>query len=228
MPVTHISWSKATVIQPSYPTFGVFLQTSENIGDDLLGGSLATQVRAQELTVLKVAINSSVDLGGSLLLVEELEHQSGGSESGNGVGNALALDVRGAAVARLTNGEALTDVGAGDETQAADEGSSAVGENVTVQVGGDDDVVVLGLAEELVDHGVDNLLLNSDGGVLGVRKGLLGGGAEETIGLRQNVGLVGDGDKGRLVDAGSTGIANLLATEGNVTSHGSDAERSLL
>lgn len=131
-------------------------------------------------------------------------------------------------MARLTNGEALTDVGAGDETQAADESSSAVGENVTVQVGGDDDVVVLGLAEELVDHGVDNLLLNGDGGVLGIREGPLGGGAEETIGLGQNVGLVGDGDKRRLVDAGSTGITDLLTTESNVTSHGSDAERSLL
>lgn len=131
-------------------------------------------------------------------------------------------------MARLTDGKAFADVGAGDETQATDEGSGAVREDVTVQVGSDDDVVVLGLTEELVDHGVDNLLLNVDGGVLGVGEGTLGGGAEQAVGLGQDVGLVGDGDEGRLVDARGAGFADLLAAQGDVASHGGDAERGLL
>ena len=69
-------------------------------------------------------------------------------------------------MAGLTNSEVITDVGAGNETQGANEGSGAVRQDVTVQVGGDNDIVVLGLAEELVDHGVDNLLLDLDGGEL--------------------------------------------------------------
>lgn len=131
-------------------------------------------------------------------------------------------------MARLTDGEALADVGAGDETQAADQSSGGVGQEVAVQVGRDNDVVVLGLEEELVEHGVDNLLLDADGAVLGVGEGGLGGAAEEAVGLGQHVGLVGDGDEGRVVDAERTGLADLLAADSNVPSHGRNAVRRLL
>lgn len=127
-------------------------------------------------------------------------------------------------MAGLANSETLADVGAGDEAQAADEGGGPVGEDVAVQVGRHDDVVVLGLAEELVDHGVDDLLLDGDAAVLGVGEGSLGGGAEEAVGLGEDVGLVGDGDEGGLVDAGGASLAELLAAHGDVAGHGGDAE----
>lgn len=130
-------------------------------------------------------------------------------------------------MARLTNGEALTNVGAGNETKTADKSGSTIGKDIAVQVGGNNDVVGFGLAEQLVDHGVDNLLLDGDGGVLGVRQGVLGGSAEEAVGLRQNVGLVGDGNEGLAVDAGAAVLADLLAAQRNVAGHGSDAERGL-
>lgn len=130
-------------------------------------------------------------------------------------------------MARLTNGEALTDVGAGNETKTANERGSTVGEDIAVQVGGNNDVVVFGLAEQLVDHGVDDLLFDGDGGVLGVGQGLLGGGAEQAVGLRQHVGLVGDCDEGPAVDAGGA-LAELLAAQRNVAGHGGNAERGLL
>lgn len=130
-------------------------------------------------------------------------------------------------MARLTNGEALTNVGAGNETKTADKSGSTIGEDITVQVGGNNDVVGFGLAEQLVDHGVDNLLLDGDGGVLGVRQGVLGGSAEEAVGLRQDVGLVGDCDERLAVDAGATVLADLLAAQRNVTRHGSNAKRGL-
>lgn len=131
-------------------------------------------------------------------------------------------------MAGLTDGESLTDVGAGDETETADKGGGTVGEDVTVEVGSDDDVVVLRLTEELVDHGVDDLLLDVDGGVDGLGEGAVGGGAEKAVSLGEDVGLVGDGDEGLGVDAGVAGVADLLATEGDVSSHGGDTERSLL
>lgn len=214
--------------RPSYPNYQARqLQSSKNILNNLLSSSLSTQIRAKESTLLQVGIDSSIDLGRSLLLLEELKHESCAPQGSDRVGNSLALDVRSTSVAGLTDGETLADVGAGDETKTSDESGSTVGENVTVQVGSDNDVVVLGLAEQLVHHRVDDLLLDRDGGVLGVGEGSLGGGAEETVGLGENVALVGDGHERGLVDALSAGVANLLSTESNVTSHAGDAETGL-
>lgn len=132
-------------------------------------------------------------------------------------------------MAGLADGEAFADVGAGDETQRADEGGGAVGEDVAVQVGGDDDVVELRLAEQLVHHAVDDLLLDEEAGVgeAGGRERLLGAGAEEPVRLRQHVGLVGDGDEGLVVDARDTGVALalLVAAQGDLAGHGGDARR---
>lgn len=203
------------------------LQLVEDILQNLLGRSLATHVGAQKLALLKVSVDGGVNLGSSGRLLQELEHESGTADGGNGVGNALALDVRGATVARLTNGEALADVGAGDETKTADESSGTIRQDITVQVGGDNDVVILGLAEELVNHGVDNLLLDGNRSKLGVGEGLLGDFAEEAVSLGEDIGLVGDGDEGLAVDAGDARVANLLAADGNLASHGGDAEGGL-
>lgn len=131
-------------------------------------------------------------------------------------------------MARLTNGQTLTDVGTRDQSQTANKSGSTVRQQITVQVGGDNDIVVLRLTEELVNHGVDNLFLNRNTAVLGSRKGDLGSFAEKTIGLRQDIGLVSDGDDGALVDAGNTRVTDLLSAKSDVTSHGSNAQRSLL
>ena len=131
-------------------------------------------------------------------------------------------------MAGLTDGEALANIGARNETKGTDESSSTVGEDITVQVGGDDDVVGLGLAEELVDHGVDDLLLGLDGGEAVLGESGAGGATEEAVGLGEDVGLVGDGDEGTGMDARGAGLADLLAAEGDFTSHGGDAVRSPL
>src|SRR5689334_16599063 len=97
------------------------LQPAEDVLDDLLRLGGTTQVRAQQLTVLEVPINGSVDLGSGSLLVKELEHQSSAAEGGDRVGDALTLDVRGAAVARLADGEAFAHVGAGHQAERANQ-----------------------------------------------------------------------------------------------------------
>lgn len=132
-------------------------------------------------------------------------------------------------MAGLTDSEAITNVGAGNETQAANKGSSTVRKDVTVEVRGDNDIVELGLAEELVDHGVDNLLLNEDGGELLGGKSAARGLTEETISLGEHVRLVGDGNHGLVTgrDGGGSG-ADVLAAERNLTGDVGDAERGML
>lgn len=190
--------------------------------------SRAAEVGAQELPLFEIRVDGGVDQGGGLLLAEELEHEGGAAQGGDGVRDAHALDVGGGAVAGLADGEVLADVGAGHEAEGADEGGGAVGEDVAVQVGGDDDVVPLGLAEELVDHAVDDLLLDDDAGVGEQRRreGLAGAGAEEPVRLREHVGLVGDGHEGLVVDAAEAGdgvVALLLAAQGDLAGHVGDA-----
>jgi len=203
------------------------LHSSEDVLDNLGGLGLTTHVGAQELALLKVGIDSLVDDGSGLLLVEELKHEGNTAEGSDGVGNVHALNVRGRTVARLTNGEALTNVGRGNETQTANKSSSTVGQDVTVEVRSDNNIVGLRLTEQLVDHAVYDLLVDGNALGLEVSKSLASSRAEETVCLRENVALVGDGDVGRLAGLASR-VADTLATESNVTGHGSDTTRGTL
>ena len=205
-----------------------FLQSLQDIFQNLLSGGLSTHIGGKELSSIQVTINSSVDLSSSLLLAQELEHQSNTADSSNGIGDTLALNVRGTAVAGLADSEVITNVGTGDETQAANKGSSTVGEDVTVEVGSDNDIVELGLAEELVDHGVDNLLLDENGGELLGGEGTARGLTEETVSLREHVRLVGDGDHGLVTGRAGGSRADALTAERNLTGDVGDAERCML
>lgn len=218
-------------ISKYHANFGLYtrllLQSLQDIVQHLLGGGLSAHIGGKELSSIQVTIDSSVDLGSGLLLTQELEHQSNTADSSNGVGDTLALNVRGTAVAGLTDSEGITNVGTGDKTQAANKGSSTVREDVTVEVRGDNDIVELGLAEELVDHGVDDLLLDEDGGELLGGKSTTRGLTEETVGLGEHVRLVGDGDHGLVTGRNGGSVADFLAAERNLTSDVGDAERGM-
>jgi hypothetical protein len=195
------------------------LQPPQDIIDNLLGSSLTTQIGRQVLALNQVTVDSLVDLGGGISLAHEFQHQPNTSDGGNRVRNSLAHDVRGRAMARLTNGEVVTDVRGWHQSERSNKGSGAVGQNVTVKVGRNNNVEVGGLAEELVDHGVDNLLLTADSRVAWV--GLVDGAdslAEESIGLGEDVGLVGDGHE----RGGSAGAAERGALERELESDLSD------
>jgi len=135
-------------------------------------------------------------------------------------------------VARLADGEAVADVGARHEAQAADERGRAVGQDVAVQVGRHDDVVVRRLPEQLVHHRVDDLLLDLDAGELVRRERLARDLAEQAVRLRQDVGLVRDGHQGLGpgdgVAAGRGDVADLLPAQGDLAGHGGDAGRGAL
>lgn len=204
------------------------LKPSEDISNNLLSLGGTAEVGSQELALLKVGIDSGVNLGCGLLLVKELEHERRAADSSYRVGNALALNIGSAAVAGLAHGKGLAHVSRGDEAERTDEGGGAVGKNVAVKVGRDDDVVGLGLAEELVNHRVDNLFLHLDALKLGVREGLLGRDAEETVGLGQDVGLVSHGHERALVDARVAGRADLLPAQSNLAGDGGDVAAGAL
>lgn len=204
------------------------LQTPQDILDNLLSGILASKIRSLDLSLPQVGLNGIVNPDGSLRLAQELKHNSDGPHGRNRVGNSTSLNIRSGAVARLTNGKVVTNVGGRNNTQGADQSSSTIGQDITVQVRGNNDVVVRRGQEKLVDHGVDNLLLDVNGAVAGVLGDGADGLAEKTIGLGKNVGLVGDGELSTVVVALGALLASSLAGQGELKSNLSDASRGTL
>jgi hypothetical protein len=133
-------------------------------------------------------------------------------------------------VAGFAHGKAVTDVRRRDKTQRTNERGSTIGQNVTVEVGSDDYVVCRRLAEELVDHGVHNLLLDLDASVSEARllKGCACSGPEQTVGLREHVTLVCDGDDGILGCVTASAFPDTLSPRCNLASHVGNAVAGVL
>ena len=68
------------------------------------------------------------------LLAEVAEHQHGAEDQRRGIGEAFAGDVGGGAVDGFEHGDAVADVGAGREAEAADQAGGEVGDDVAEQV----------------------------------------------------------------------------------------------
>lgn len=122
------------------------------------------------------------------------EHHHGGEEESGGVGKTLASNIGGRAVNGLEDGALITDVAGGGETETTDETGAHVGENVTVKVGHDEDLVVVGsgVGGHLEAGVVEKLGIELDiGEVLG---DIAGGVEEETIGHLHDGGLVDNAD----------------------------------
>ena len=123
---------------------------------------------------------------------EVAEEHGSAEEEGGRVGLVLALDVEtDVAAAGLEHGHVAAHVAAGNNTGSTDQGGGDVGEDTTVQVGHDEHVELLGLADALHGGVVDDHVV---AGELGVVLGeVLEGAAEETIGQLHDVGLVDHG-----------------------------------
>ena len=139
-----------------------------------------------------------------------LQHHDGGEKESGGVGKTLAGDVRSGTVDSLEDGALVTDVAGGGQTETTDETGAHVGENVTVQVGHDEDLVVVGsgVGDDLEAGVVEELGVELDVRVL------LGDLAtkveEETVGHLHNGGLVDDAN---------LGLANVLGVLEGVAEH---------
>lgn len=148
------------------------------------------QIRQLEnLPLSDDVVHGLLDGVGVLVEAEMSEHENTGKKHGGGVGLVLALDIEtNVTAAGLEESNVVTHVAAGDDTGATDESGTNVGEDGAVQVGGDEDVKLLGPADALHGGVVDNHVVDLEARVaLG---DLVEGASEETVGKLHDVGLV--------------------------------------
>jgi hypothetical protein len=122
------------------------------------------------------------------------QHHHGAEEQSGGVGETLASDVGSGTVDGLEDGALVTNVARGSETETANQTSAHVGQNVTVQVGHDQDLVVVreGVSRHLQAGVVQQLGVELNiGELLG---NIVGNLEEETVGHLHDGGLVNDTD----------------------------------
>ena len=159
-----------------------------------MGLGLTTKVTSEVLALGQGVKGSLLD--GSSVFVEThvLQHHDTAQQQGGRVGEALALDVGGGTVDSLEDGALVTNVTGGGETKTTDQTGAHVGQNVTVQVGHDKDLVVVGggVGDDLQARVVQQLSVELDiGEVLG---DVAGGVQEQTVGHLHDGGLVHHAD----------------------------------
>ena len=122
------------------------------------------------------------------------QHHDGGEKERSGVGELLAGDIRGGSVDSLEDGALVTNVSGRSKTKTTDQTGAHVGENVSVQVGHNKNLVVVG--ERVGDHlqagVVEELSVELNVGVL--LSELTGGAQEKTVGHLHDGGLVDSAD----------------------------------
>ena len=97
------------------------------------------------------------------------QDHGGGEDGAERVGLALAGDVGRGAVHGLVEVDLAADGGRGQHAERAGDDAGLVGEDVAEEVLGEDDVEVAGDVHEVHRHGVDELVLEGDVGVVGLR-----------------------------------------------------------
>jgi hypothetical protein len=172
----------------------VYLQSGDDGVGVLVGLGLAAKVTGKVLALSKGVEDGLLDAVGVVVEAHVPQHHDGGEEESSGVGEALASDIRGRTVNGLEDGTLVTDVSGGGETETTDETGAHVGQNVTVEVGHDEDLVVVrvGVGDHLEAGVVEELSVELDAReVLG---DLLADVEEETVGHLHNGGLVDNAD----------------------------------
>ena len=138
------------------------------------------------------------------------QHHDGREEERSGVSELLAGNIGGRSVDSLEDGALVTNVSGRSKTKTADQTSAHIRENVSVQVGHDEDLVVVG--ERVGDHlqagVVEELGIELDVRVL--LGELTGGAQEKTIGHLHDGGLVNSAD---LLPANVTGVLEGVAQD---------------
>ena len=119
------------------------------------------------------------------------QDHGGGEDGAERVGLACAGDVGGGAVDGLVEIDCAADGGRGQHAERAGDDAGLVGEDVAEEVFGEHDVEVARDVHEVHRHGVDELVLERDVGVVLCDFG--DGGAPELRDL-EHVGLVDGGD----------------------------------
>lgn len=161
----------------------------DDLVGELRGGGASSKVGGAEERGLVDVADGLLDGVGVVGESHVAEHHGGGEDEGSGVGNVLSSDIETDVTSSgLEDGNLLSKVGAGNDSGSSNETAGNVGDNVSVQVGGDEDVKLAGVGDELHASVIDNHLVEVD---LGVLLGDAAGGIEEeTVGHLHDVGLV--------------------------------------
>lgn len=158
----------------------------------LVGLGLATEVTSEGLALSQGVESSLLDTSSVFVETHVLQHHDGREQQGGRVGKTLASDVGSGTVDGLEDGALVTNVTGGSETKTTDQTGAHVGQNVTVQVGHDKDLVVVGsgVGDDLQARVVQQLGVELDiGEVLGDVAGSV---EEQTVGHLHDGGLVYD------------------------------------
>jgi hypothetical protein len=188
----------------------VYLQLLDNGGGVLAGLGLAAQVTGQGLALGEGVEDGPLDAVGVVVETHVPQHHDGAEQQGSGVGQVLAGNVGGRTVDGLEDGALVTNVARGGQAETTDEAGAHVGQNVTVQVGHDQDLVVVrvGVGDHLEAGVVEQLSVELDvGEVLG---DVTGDGEEETVRHLHDGGLVDNAD---LLAANGLGVLEGIAQD---------------
>ncbi|CEE61328.1 hypothetical protein XAC2852_200040 [Xanthomonas citri pv. citri] len=176
---------------------------SEAAGDGLgkaHGVAGAAQVGGQRILGFQGGDDGFAQALGILRLTDVVEHLRRAKQQRARVGLALPCDIRRRAVHGFEDRRVQTDVGARRQAQAADQAGAQVGDDVAEQVGGHDDVELLGTHHQLHAGVVDDHFLEFDFRIL--RGHIACHLQEQARGRLDDVGLVHGGD---LLAAGALG-----------------------
>ena len=123
-----------------------------------------------------------------------LQHHDTAKKHSSGVGEALAGNIGGGTVDGLEDGALVTNVTGGGETETTDQTGAHVGQNVTVQVRHDEDLVVVGgrVSDNTQACVVQQLSVELNVGEF--LSDLTGGVEEQTVGHLHDGGLVDNAD----------------------------------
>lgn len=168
------------------------LQTLDNSIGVLRGLGLTAKVASESLTLSQSVEDSLLDAVGVVVKTHVLQHHDTAEKQSSGVGKTLASDIGGGTVNSLEDGALVTNVTGGGQTKTTDETGTHVGQNVTVKVGHDKDLVVVGggVSDDLKARVVQQLSVELDlGEVLGDVAGSV---EEETVGHLHDSSLVHD------------------------------------
>lgn len=174
----------------------IYLQLLDD-GVGVLGSlGLAAKITSEGLALGEGVEDGLLDTGGLLGETHVAQHHDGAKKESGRVGKTLAGNIGGGTVDSLEDGALVTNVTRGGETETTNETGAHVGENVTVEVGHDKDLVVVrvGVGNHLQAGVVEELGVELNvGEVLG---DLATDVEEETIRHLHDGGLVDDADLG--------------------------------
>ena len=185
---------QCTLLLHPVPPKGICLQTADDSSGIFVGLSLSTQVTSQGLALSQGVEDGSLDADSVLVQSHMSQHHDGGEKESSWVSESHTGDIWCGSVDSLEDRALVTNVTGWGKTETTDETSAHVGENVTVKVRHDHDLVVVWswVGGDLQAGVIEKLGVELD--LWEVLGDLVGGVKEETVGHLHDGGLVNSAD----------------------------------